>query len=69
MFLCATERVAGRAPAFLCPLGMSARAFFRLHVMRDRVVMLVDVLELLHLAEWLSGDLIELAHHILKAFI
>ncbi len=48
---------------------MSARAFFRLHVMRDRVVMLVDVLELLHLAEWLSGDLIELAHHILKAFI
>jgi hypothetical protein len=51
----------------LCPLGIAARAFFRLNPMRERFAMLVGVLELLHLAVWLSGDLVELVHYILKA--
>ena len=54
-------------PVFLCPLGMTARAFFRLNPMRDRFAMLVGVLELLHLAVWLSGDLVDLVHYILNA--
>ncbi|MDE2101650.1 MAG: hypothetical protein KGL39_30670 [Patescibacteria group bacterium] len=51
----------------MCPLGIAARAFFRLNPMRERFAMLVGVLELLHLAVWLSGDLVELVHYILKA--
>ena len=42
---------------------------FHVHTMRDRFVVLVRVLEILHLAAWLAKDLPELVHSIAAAFI
>ena len=48
---------------------IDVRGLFYDHTMRDRIVMLVRVLEVLSLAHWLVTELSKLPHVIANAFL